>query len=628
MSDPHSTPEPLLNELRALRQRVAYLEAAARATPAGGEAPSLPAWVSQTLNTLDDDFFILDGDFRFRYVNAAALRHAGRLLADLLGRSVWEAYPMLVGTPVEIFYRRALADQVAVHFEIPGLLTGRWLEVHAYPSPDALVVYARDTSERRKAEQALRESETRFRQMAETIDEVFWLNEADGARLLYVSPAYEAIWGRTCQSLHERPSSWLEAIHPDDRERVTALFGRRLQGDSCHVEYRVVRPDGSVRWVLDSAFPVRDAAGRICRHAGVAKDITDRKRAEGRLRRFFEAAFEGLVLHADGIILDVNRAAADLFGCPPAALVGRAVLDFAVPEGHAEIRRRIREGAEDRYEAVAFRADGSTFPIELCGKNIDYQGRAARVTALRDITERKKAELALRESAQRLEALSRRLLAVQEEERRRLARELHDEVAQVLVGLDYRLEWGRRAQGEQRDAALAAAQGLVRDLARQVRDASLLLRPSLLDDLGLGPALAWHCQRYTEQTGVQVALEPEGLAGRLPAAVETAAYRVVQEALTNVARHARVGQAVVRVRAEPGRLLLAVEDRGTGFDPATVRAAAPGAGLSGMRERVALLGGSLSVVSAPGAGTRLRVELPVRDEEDKGHGDGERPAGG
>jgi PAS domain S-box-containing protein len=632
MNDQDKPREQLLDELHALRDRIARLEAAALRRPEDA-LRHLPAWVSQVLDTLDDIFLVLDRDWRFRYANRSALAHAREPPGDLLGRCLWEKYPELLGTPIEAHYRRAMAEQAPAHFETPGLLTGRWLEVHAYPSPDALVVYARDATQRRRAEDALRESEARFRQMAETIDEVVWMRDAERGHLLYVSPAYEAIWGRTCRSLYEQPRSWLEAVHPEDRDRVAALFVPLAGDGGGEAEYRVVRPDGSVCWVLDRAFAVRDEGGRVYRHVGLAKDVTERhqaeeslRRSEGRLRRFFEAAFEGLVIHAGGLILDANQAAADLFGCPVAALVGRPVLEFAAPESHDEIRRRILGGDEAPYEAVALRADGSPFPIELRGKGLDYHGRPARVTAVRDITERKRAEAALREYAQRLQLLSRRLLGVQEEERRRLARELHDEVAQVLIGLNYTLELGRRSARGQRKATLAQAQALVQELARQVRDTSLLLRPSMLDDLGLEPALVWHCGRYTEQTGVRVELERAGLGRRLPAEVETAAYRVVQEALTNVARHAGVDRAVARVRAEGDRLHIAVEDQGAGFDAEAVLAAATGGGLSGMEERVALLGGRLAVASAPGAGTRLTVDLPLGGAgEGQNHGD---PAAG
>ncbi len=141
-----------------------------------------------------------------------------------------------------------------------------------------------ETRERLRAEETLRESDGRFRQLAENIRNVFWMVSPKGDEILYISPAYEEIWGRTCRSLSERPRSWPEAIHPEDRGRVAATFALRVRsGEAWQEEYRILRPDGSVRWVSDRGFPIRDDRGEVHRVAGIAEDITERKRAEGQL---------------------------------------------------------------------------------------------------------------------------------------------------------------------------------------------------------------------------------------------------------------------------------------------------------------------------------------------------------
>jgi signal transduction histidine kinase len=150
----------------------------------------------------------------------------------------------------------------------------------------------------------------------------------------------------------------------------------------------------------------------------------------------------------------------------------------------------------------------------------------------------------------------------------------------------------------------------LQELTAKVRDLSLRLRPTMLDDLGLVPALLWHFERYRSQTRLRVDFDWQGLERRLPAEVETAAYRIVQEALTNVARHGGTNEAVVRLGLEGERLCLRVEDRGAGFDPAAVPVGGSG-GLSGMHERAVLLGGHFLVESRPGAGTRLTAVLPL-----------------
>ena len=151
--------------------------------------------------------------------------------------------------------------------------------------PRAYVIF-RDITDRRQAEEALRASEERFRQLAENAREVFWLLDLPEGRISYVNPAYEAIWGRTCQSLYESPEDWYEALHPDDRQRVVAAYeaAQAEQAAPYDEEYRVIHPDGSIRWVRDRAAPVRDAAGKVVRIAGVAEEITARKHSEEALR--------------------------------------------------------------------------------------------------------------------------------------------------------------------------------------------------------------------------------------------------------------------------------------------------------------------------------------------------------
>lgn len=213
---------------------------------------------------------------------------------------------------------------------------------------------------------------------------------------------------------------------------------------------------------------------------------------------------------------------------------------------------------------------------------------------------------------ERQQALSRQLVEVQEAERRRIARELHDEVGQILTGLKLLLKMTASATGEEASKNLQEAQQLTNDLLSRVHDLSLDLRPAMLDDLGLLPALLWHIDRFTAQTGVVVHFRHQGLEGvRFPPEVETGAYRIIQEALTNVARYAGTGEVSVRAYAAETELCLEVEDRGAGFNAADQLANKEKAGLNGMRERALLVGGNFSIVSQPGYGTLLRSILPL-----------------
>ncbi len=232
------------------------------------------------------------------------------------------------------------------------------------------------------------------------------------------------------------------------------------------------------------------------------------------------------------------------------------------------------------------------------------QNATALAAARRELAQRKQAEEAQR-------ALSGQLVAVHEEERGHLARELHDEVGQALTAIKLILQVLPRLEQEQAELKLREAVQLVTELTERTHDISLDLRPAMLDDFGLVSAMLWLFERYELRTGIRVNPEFVRLEARLPAPVETTSYRIVQEALTNVARHAGVSEVTVRLLRDDGTVRIQVQDGGPCFD---VDAAVTGrhrAGLVGMHERAALLGGWVKVESAPGAGTQVLGVVPL-----------------
>ena len=218
----------------------------------------------------------------------------------------------------------------------------------------------------------------------------------------------------------------------------------------------------------------------------------------------------------------------------------------------------------------------------------------------------------MRTARDRLQTISRQLVEVQEAERRHIARELHDEIGQILTGLRLVVEMSTTLPADQVETSLGEALTLVNELAVRVRSLSLDLRPTTLDDLGLAPALRWHFERYTAQTNVHVIFKHTGVEGRRFAPeIESTVYRIVQEALTNVARHSGAVEVTARLWADQNTLGIQIEDQGTGFDSELALTDGASSGLSGMYERAALLGGQLTVKAAPGAGARLTAEFPL-----------------
>jgi two-component system cell cycle sensor histidine kinase/response regulator CckA len=267
----------------------------------------------------------------------------------------------------------------------------------------------------KNAQQHARDHEERFLQLAENIDELFFVMNAQHTETLYINPAYEKVFGRSCQSLYDDPKSFVEAVPPDDRERLLHYMSRIQRGENPgKIEYRVLRTDGETRWLLAHAVPIRNEQGEVYRIAGVALDITDSRKVESelkesseRFRKLAQASFDAILITQDGIVYDVNRGHADMFGYASVEeVIGRPVTDFVAEESLAEVERRFTNNVEGTYQLVGKRKDGRRILLEATGATHVIAGRSARITALRDITERRSLEDQVRQ-AQKMEAVGR-----------------------------------------------------------------------------------------------------------------------------------------------------------------------------------------------------------------------------
>ncbi|MEJ5198592.1 MAG: PAS domain S-box protein, partial [Anaerolineae bacterium] len=353
--------------------------------------------------------------------------------------------------------------------------------------------------------------------------------------------------------------------------------------------------------------------------------------SERRLREMLESVQLVVVgLDCEGQITFCNEYLAKVVGLRRPEVIGSNWFERFTP---ADQRPQAREqfarlldvsSVSAHFESDLLTAQGERRTISWNFTTTrDMNARVIGVTGIgEDITDRLRMAAARDElltqviaAHERLQALSRRLVRVQEEEQRKLARELHDEIGQSLTGLKIMVDMSLRSPALA-EANLRQAQGLLNELIGKVRNMSLDLRPAMLDDLGLLPALLWLFDRLLLQSRLQVNFRHRNIDGqRFATEVETAAYRIVQEALTNVVRHAGTDYVFVEVAMENASLHIEIRDHGRGFDPAAVLAAGYAAGLSGLRERVDLLGGRLIIDSALGQGTSVIAELPATPKE-------------
>lgn len=366
--------------------------------------------------------------------------------------------------------------------------------------------------------------------------------------------------------------------------------------------------------------------------------------ATRRLGAIVESSSDAILsVTPDGFVTTWNGGAGRIFGYTATEIIGRSILTLIPTHLHRDkawLLATVR-GTHDiqSYDAVRLTKDGRCIDVSVTLSPLkDAGGQFVGVSkVIRDISDRKKGEMLLRQAHEALEIrvqertaelsaanhslriLSNRLMQVQEEERSRLARDLHDEVGQLLTALKIDLQHIQHGElGDSRFSSLTDSMQLVDRLMTQVRTLALDLRPSLLDDLGLVPALRWYVTRQAERNGWSLSLSVEGVAGRIPASIEVSCFRVVQEALTNIAKYAKARSLVLTLCQTEQDITLVIQDDGVGFDVMRARQRAQGGesiGLLSLEERVRLAGGSFVMSSVPGEGTRLDLSFPLCEHE-------------
>jgi PAS domain S-box-containing protein len=390
-------------------------------------------------------------------------------------------------------------------------------------------------------------------------------------------------------------------------------------------ELRMKRNDGGLLWArLESAVAQDEDGTHVCRV--VMSVITERKQAEealreseARFRAIFENAAIGIALvDMRGNLVESNPALQKMLGYNKTELAQMAFSQFTHPDdakASRDLFAELCEGKRDRYqlEKRSYRKDGQLVWAELTESLVRKQNGEPQyaIGMVEDITERKRAAEALRQ-------LSGRLLLSQDEERRRIARELHDTTAQSLAGLAMNLSVVRDSTPHLSPRArtcLSESLKLAEECSREIRTLAYLLHPPLLEEVGLGSALQWFVDGYTQRTAIDVDLEIPPQLGRLPGDVELALYRVVQEGLTNIHLHSGSKKAQVCLQCRPDQVLLTVADEGRGLPPGVLerggwRGAKLGVGISGMRERIRQLGGEFEIISGSN-GTTLNVKVPL-----------------
>jgi PAS domain S-box-containing protein len=536
---------------------------------------------------------------------------------------------------------RWIASRGSVVRSAAGLITG-------------MAGIAIDITERKKTQTALAESQDRLRLALNAAGMSTWDWDITSDKIEW-SENLEPQLAMSRGAFPGHYAAFLDLLHPDDRSRVAESVSRTIEtGADYHIEFRMSRKDGGTRWTETRGRVYLDDQRKPMRMIGVDVDITERKRAEDNLRlatERFEVALRGstIVVFNQDLDLRYTWIHNPALGYDPLQVIGKRDIDIFERAEDGEvteaIKRQVTVSGKSRRQEVLIHWRGvDRYYDLLVDPLIGADGKIAGVTcAAIDVTERKQAEENYRTLAESLEIevcartreletrnadvlrqadelrdLSSRLLRTQDEERRHIARELHDSAGQMLAALG--MSVASLIQNAAQDPSKCSedsdeTERLVQQLTREIRTMSYLLHPPLLDESGLTEALGWYVQGVRERSGLSIDLNISEDLGRLPRETELVVFRVVQECLTNIHRHSGSATAVIRIARGPNHVSVQILDEGKGMSPeklSEIQSQGSGVGIRGMRERIRPFGGHMKVESNE-RGTKVSFTLPLPD---------------
>jgi PAS domain S-box-containing protein len=487
-----------------------------------------------------------------------------------------------------------------------------------------LMLLSAVVQERRNAGHILNESEARFRAAADAAPIMLWLTGPD-KNCTYVNKGWIEFTGRPLKC--HLGNGWAECLHPDDIESNFELYTTSFdQRKPFRMEYRLLRANGEYGWIVDQGVPRFSADGTFCGYVGTAIDVTEIKRTAAALRetdlRYREVveSQHDLVCSylPDTTLTLVNEAFCRFFGKPREELIGCSLLQLTPPDQHVRILERIRlimqdskimtvEGKLRASNGVEKWHQWAIYPV------LDEMGQVVEFQAIgHDITERRKAEETVRATHQQVNSLARQLIHAQEEERRRIARELHDDFNQRLAAHAIGLSNCRQTilSG---GGSIAEMIGKLEDEAVALSDDIRLiaheLHPSPMGQGGFENTLRVFCDEFSARTRLAIDLDID-VKITLPGDVALCCYRVVQECLSNIAKHAGARRVQIFLQCVSGSIVLLVADDGVGVEEQKLKTA-PGLGITSMAERIGFLSGEFHIGKRKNGGTLIAVEVPL-----------------
>jgi PAS domain S-box-containing protein len=560
-------------------------------------------------------------DGRFIDVNASFERQSGYSRDEVLGKTVldiglWADSADFAAVMAESLKRQKVTGrEVRLRTKSGRIVQAIYsMEVIHVDGEVCALAAGEDITERLEIERALRESEAKFRLVADTVNAAIWLLQ--DYRFVYFNKEFERVTGYSREELLLM-DPW-DMVEPDFRAESSARAQARLAGEPAPSRYQfaIVTKSGEKRWI-DFSAAVTEFNGKPAILAS-ALDITATRRAERELKEhamYMDALVSNVPL---GIVIKdeqqrvrfCNPAFEHMFQYSQAEIQGRNLDDLIAPHDWREAKQlsdAVQDGGAVHTTARRRRKDGTFIDVELYGVKV-FSGSSflGAFAIYQDITERRKSE-------EKLIALRNRLARAQEEERARIARDLHDDTGQRLALLSIDLEQLKQVSMQLKSSLTEQLEALVKaasEITSDVHNVSRRLHPSQVELLGLPAALSNFCKDFAARNGMEIVFVDSGSRQKPPQDAALCLFRVAQEAIRNVQKHSGTQRALVQLDEVGGSMRLCVSDQGTGFDPDSADFA-PGLGLLSMQERLHSLGGELFVHARPGGGTCIEACIPL-----------------
>lgn len=698
--------------------------------------------LSGMLERISDAFLALDNNWCYTYINKKAGEIFRREPQTMMGKNIWTEFP---GGIEQLFYKPchdAMEKQQYSHVEEYYYPFDLWLENHIYPSPRGLSIFFRDITEKKKAEEEILESKRRYQTLAETSPVGIFHTDATG-QTTYVNTRWCKVSGLSFEEA--LGDGWLKAVHKDDREKLMQGWQSATIAEEISLsEYRFVRHDGAVVWVIGQATPEINSQNCIVGYVGTITDITDRKKAEQAIaekeekyRTLVEQASDAIFLfNYNGQFLDLNTSAIKLSGYTREELFERTIYDLAADDGIEmkpflykslqtgntvinERKYKRKDGVvvdveistklltDGRFQSIArditdrkkaekqivkekelsdsiinslpgifylYDLNGKFLrwninfetisgyssseiedmhpldffseeekdllsdkiakvfeegvaEVEACfftktkekinyyfnGYRLQYEGKVCLIGVGIDITDLKQAEKEIKQTSAQLRKLTTHLQNVRDEERKRIAREIHDELGQQLTAIKMDVAWiDKNTPGESSNikTKLKNIIMLLDTSHLSVRKILNELRADVLDTHGLKNALEWQAHQFTANTGIPLLFENLEIISNVEERIVNCIFRVFQEALNNITKYAEAKKVVSSLRFENNNIILEIGDDGNGFDVALLKSNHT-FGILGIKERVTSLNGKFDLFSSPGKGTKFIITIPA-----------------